>query len=79
MVYRSLGDLGASLSNDPPCDILGCKYLAEYAIYPDRFRRIELAHYLCVDHHVKAKDLRQWREELYQVANRLIRESLAQN
>ncbi len=68
--------MGASLSNDPACDIHECPYYAEYAIYPDRFRRIELASYLCEDHHAEAVKLQVPREELYVVANRMIRESL---
>jgi len=68
--------LGASLSNDPECSLEDCKHPAEYAIYPDRFRRIELAVYLCTPHRDTANERVVGKQELYQVACQMIRESL---
>ena len=68
--------MGSSLSNDPECDINGCPYYADYAVYPDRFKRIELAVYVCEPHHTDAEAKQEPRQELYGVVNSMIRESL---
>lgn len=61
------------MSKPLTCDVQDCPYVADYAIYPDRRRKIELAVYLCTPHHEEAAGDGR---DIYAAANRLIRKSL---